>query len=213
MDIVSGVGVLDKAMSVLRALGDHPLALPELTAATGLPRATAHRLTAALEVHGMVRRDRAGRYELGDQLVTLGRAAGVQRPLADRARPVLAALARETGESVQLFVREGDRRRCLVAVESSHGLRWIVPEGALLPLDVGSSGRLLGGDHEPGRRGWLASVGEREPGVASVSAPVLDGDGRIAGAVSVSGPVERLGSAPGERFGEAVVAAARRLSS
>ncbi len=211
MDTVSGVGVLDKAMSVLHALERGPLALPALTAATELPRATVHRLATALEAHGMVRRDDDGRYELGAQLVAFGRAAGEQRPLADEARPVLAALARATGESVQLFVREGDRRRCLVAFESAHGLRWIVPEGSLLPLDIGSSGRLLAGD-APGAHGWLESIGEREPGVASVSAPVVRGDVVVA-TVAVSGPIERVGTSPAERFGEAVVDAAAQLSA
>ena len=205
------MGVLDKAMTVLAAIGERRMALPELTEVTGLPRATAHRLASALEVHGMVRRDGDGRYELGQQLVALGRAAAAQQPLAERARPVVAALAEATGESVQLFVREGDRRRCLVAVESAHGLRWIVPEGALLPLDVGSSGRLLAGRDSVGEAGWLESVGEREPGVASVSAPVYDAEHRMVAALAVSGPIERIGREPGARFGADVVAAARRL--
>ena len=62
------------------------------------------------------------------------------------------------------------------------------------------------------RRGWAQSLAEREPGVASVSAPVLDRAGGIAAAVSVSGPVERLGRDPGRRFGDAVLTAAARIS-
>ena len=83
---------------------------------------------------------------------------------------MLRSLRDTTGESVQLFVREGDARRCVISLESPHGLRWIVPEGSLLPLDLGSSGRVLLG--ETTKQGWVESVGEREPGVASVSAPV-----------------------------------------
>ena len=47
------------------------------------------------------------------------------------------------------------------------------------------------------RRGWAQSVGEREPGVASVSAPVRGPSGRVVAAVSVSGPIERLTRTPG----------------
>src|SRR5699024_11737366 len=47
------------------------------------------------------------------------------------------------------------------------------------------------------RRGWAQSVGEREPGVASVSAPVRATSGRVVAAVSVSGPIERLSRPPG----------------
>jgi DNA-binding IclR family transcriptional regulator len=110
---------------------------------------------------------------------------------------------------VQLFVREGDQRRCVLSLESTHGLRWIVPQGALLPLDVGSAGRVLSG--EPSRNGWIQSVGEREAGVASVSAPIVAADGSVVAAVSVSGPIERLTRQPGRRFGASVVAAARRI--
>ena len=58
----------------------------------------------------------------------------------------------------------------------------IVPEGAVLPLDVGSAGRVLGG--ETSTTGWVESVGEREPGVASVSAAVHV-DEQLVAAVSV----------------------------
>src|SRR3712207_8724030 len=46
------------------------------------------------------------------------------------------------------------------------------------------------------RRGWAHSIAEREPGVASLSAPVRDPAGVVLGAVSISGPVERLGRRP-----------------
>ncbi|MET0323803.1 MAG: helix-turn-helix domain-containing protein [Ilumatobacteraceae bacterium] len=212
MDTVSNVGVLDKAVAVLRALERvGPVGLSDLQSATGLPRATAHRLATALEQHGLVRRDRDGRFELGLGLVGLGQAAADGFPLAELARPTVVALRDETGESVQLFVREHDGRRCVVSLQSSHGLRWIVPEGALLPLAVGSAGRVLTG--AVGEDGWIESVEEREAGVASVSAPVRGGDGDVLAAVSISGPVERLSRQPGHRFGAQVVAAAAKIAA
>lgn len=206
MDIVTGVGVLDKAMNVLRAVAESPRGLSQLQAATGLPRATAHRLASALEAHGILRRDGEGRFELGHGLVSLGQQSLERFPLVDVVRPVARSLRDATGESVQLFVREGNQRRCVLSLESAHGLRWIVPEGSLLPLDVGSSGRLLAG--QTAKTGWIHSVGEREAGAASVSAPVRNADGKIVAALSVSGPVERLSKQPGKRFGDAVTTAA-----
>ena len=201
------------------------------------------------------------------------------------AGPVLARLHEATGESVQLYVRSGDRRLCVAARDAGTGLRDSVPVGALLPLDVGSGGKVLlawspdalhrsspapspaesdgpraqgrgpvarsrgrrgaaacasaraapaaAGAGAPGlaraarsrmaqpngagpggpppadrsagewaaelaavrKRGWAASVAEREPGVASVSAPVL-ADGQLLGALCVSGPASRIGQAP-----------------
>lgn len=212
MESVSGVGVLDKAVVVWRALLEHgPLTLADLTKHGDLPRATTHRLAAALEAHGLVRRTDDGRYALGRWLVTLGRAAEAADSLVDIARPILEALRNETGESVQLYVREGDVRRCVVSLQSPHGLRWIVPEGSLLPLGAGSAGHVLLGE-ATGRHGWLQSIGEREAGVASVSAPVRDARGELRAAVSVSGPIERLSNQPGRRFGAAVVRAAEQLA-
>ncbi len=209
--ILSGVGVLDKAAALLGALEERPRALADLVAATGLSRATAHRLATALEDHGLVRRDPDGRFALGLRLVALGRAAADALPLREAARPALEALRDATGESVQLYVREGDRRVCIESLESPHGLRTIVRLGAALPLDRGSAGRVLEAEPAALQRGWAESVEEREPGVASVSAPVLDRDGAVRAAVSVSGPIPRTGRQPGRRYATAVVEAARRV--
>jgi DNA-binding IclR family transcriptional regulator len=211
MDIVTGVGVLDKAVHVLRAVAERPRSLAALQSATGLPRATAHRLAVALEAHGLLRRDEEGRFDLGPELASLGREAAQRFPLADIALPIVERLRDETGESAQLFVREGRSRRCVLSLQSPHALRWIVPEGVLFPLDVGSAGRVLSGETAP--VGWIESVEEREPGVASVSAAVVDTAGELVGAISVSGPVERMSRRPGQVFGSRVVAAARALSA
>ena len=210
MDIVTGVGVLDKAVHVLRAVADQPRSLQALQAATGLPRATAHRLAVALESHGLLRRDPDGRFDLGPELGALGRIVAERFPLAEQALPALLALRDETGESTQLFVREGANRRCVLSLQSPHALRWIVPEGVLFPLDVGSAGRVLSGI--TGVDGWVASVEEREAGVASVSAAVSDATGAVVAAVSVSGPIERMTRQPGVRFGAPVVAAAGAIA-
>lgn len=207
---VSGVGVLDKAVTILDVLEAGPAALTDLAGAAGLPRATAHRLAVALETHGLVGRDAGGRFVLGGRLVALARAAGPgRRTLAEVASPALRALRDQTGESAQLYVASGSERICVVSLESPHSLRTMVAVGAALPMDRGSAARALVGEAS-GRRAWVQSVEERERGVASVSAPVARG-GSIVAAVSVSGPLERTSRSPGRRYGEAVVAAGRRV--
>jgi len=205
MDTVSGIGVLDKAVSVLDAVEGRPLSLAGLVEVTGLSRATAHRLAVALEVHGLLGRDAAGRFTLGPRLTGLD--------LPSLARPALEALRDTTGESAQLYVRRGDRRLCVASLESPHGLRTIVPVGMSLPLEVGSAGKVLGGDAGT----WAQSVEERERGVASVSAPVRNPAGEVVAAVSVSGPIERTTRTPGRRYATAVLEAAaaiqRQMSS
>ena len=231
MDNSSGVGVLDKAASVLSALEAGPATLAQLVTATGLARPTAHRLAVALEYHRMVTRDIQGRFVLGPRLSELATAAGEDRLLAT-AGPVLSALRDHTGESAQLFRRQGDQRACVAAAERPIGLRDSIPVGATLPMTAGSAAQVLLAWEEPDRlhrglqaasfnatvlsgvrrRGWSQSIAEREAGVASVSAPVRGPSGRVVAAVSISGPVERLTKQPGRIHAGAVVAAANRLS-
>jgi len=217
----SGVGVLDKAVSILSTL----------EAGTGIARPTAHRLAVALEFHRLVARDLTGRFVLGPRSAELGAAAGEDRLLA-AAAPALSALRDATGESAQLYRRQGDLRICVAVAERLSGLRDSVPVGAALTMQAGSAAQILLAweDSEKihrgltnarftaaqlsadRRRGWAQSVGEREAGVASVSAPVRAPNGKVIAAVSISGPIERLGRQPGRIHAAAVVATAARLT-
>ncbi|NHC44672.1 IclR family transcriptional regulator [Motilibacter aurantiacus] len=231
MDKSSGVGVLDKAAVVLGALEAGPMTLAGLVAATGLARPTAHRLAVALEHHRLVGRDLQGRFVLGPRLGELAAAAGEDRLVAVSG-PVLTQLQESTGESAQLYRRQGEDRVCVAAAERPYGLRDTIPVGATLSMQGGSAAQVLLAWEEPERmhhglreavfsatalaavrrRGWAQSVGEREPGVASVSAPVRGPGGRVVAAVGVSGPIERLTRQPGRVHAPAVVAAAARLT-
>ncbi|MDQ1466841.1 MAG: hypothetical protein QOH10_1256 [Actinomycetota bacterium] len=221
----TAVQTLDRAVLLLEVVADDgPIALAGLVEATGLTRPTVHRLVRALEDHGLLGRDGQGRMRLGGRLVGWGARAGRSLGLAQVAGPVLEALLARTGESAQLYVREGDRRVCVASAERTSGLRDTVPLGASLPLTAGSGGAVLlawAADAERfptvarlaevRDRGWAESVGEREAGVASVSAPVRDATGAVLGAVSVSGPVDRLGRRPGARLAGPVLEAAAAL--
>ncbi len=231
MDETSGVGVLDKAAMVLAALESGPMTLAGLVASTGLARPTAHRLAVALEHHRLVGRDLQGRFVLGPRLAELAAAAGEDRLLAT-AGPILARLRDITGESAQLYRRQAEVRVCVAAADRPSGLRDSIPVGSQLSMSAGSAAQVLLAWEEPDRlqrgladanfsavaltgvrrRGWAQSVAEREPGVASVSAPVRSPGGKVIAAVSVSGPIERLTRQPGRLHAAAVMAAAERLS-
>lgn len=218
-------------MAVLHAVAKEPCGLAELCSRTGLPRATAHRLAVGLEVHRLLRRGSDGRWRPGAALAEL--AGGVADPLVEAAASVLPKLRDITGESVQLYRRDGMHRICVSAAEPPSGLRDTVPVGAQLPMTAGSGAKVLAawadatiqrslltdavfGERsllEVRRRGWAQSVAEREPGVASVSAPVRDSSGSVVAAVSVSGPIDRMGRRPGARWAQDLLAAADALRS
>ena len=61
------------------------------------------------------------------------------------------------------------------------------------------------------RRGWAQSSAQREPGVASLSAPAFGPSGEVQAAVSLSGPVDRLAT-PTQTQVQALLSAAARLS-
>jgi DNA-binding IclR family transcriptional regulator len=231
----SGVGVLDKAVSVLAAVESGPATLAQLVAATGLARPTTHRIAVALEHHRLLARDVQGRFILGPRVAELASAAGEDRLLAV-SQPILIQLRDATGESAQLYRYAGGRggadiRVCVAAAERSSGLRDTVPVGSALPMTAGSAAQILLAWEEGERmhrglrgakftastlagvrrRGWAASAAEREIGVASVSAPVRGAGGKVLAAISVSGPIERLTRSPGRLHANAVVAAGERI--
>jgi DNA-binding IclR family transcriptional regulator len=226
----SGIGVLDKAVGVLHAISESPCALAELCERTGLPRATAHRLAAGLEFHRLLARDADGRWQVGPALAEL--ATHASDPLLTAAGAILPELREITGESVQVYRRDGHTRVCVAALEPAAGLRDTVPVGARLPMTAGSAARVLLAYcddvtrqavlpsaafservlAEVRRRGWAQSVAEREPGVASVSVPVHDGSGAVIAAVSVSGPIDRMGRQPGARWADDLLSASSALT-
>ncbi len=88
------------------------------------------------------------RYRLGRQAFLLGRAAGKTLGF-DAAMPMLERLAEETGESVNLVVRDGDQGLVVLRVESQQPLRFMQSVGARIPLYCTSTGKVLlafGGD-------------------------------------------------------------------
>ncbi|MGZ8802657.1 MAG: IclR family transcriptional regulator [Mycobacterium sp.] len=226
----SGIGVLDKAVGVLHAVAQSPCGLADLCERTELPRATAHRLAVGLEVHRLLARDGDGQWRLGPAVTEL--AGHVRDPLLSAGAAVLPRLRELTGESVQLYRREGSARICIAALEPPAGLRDTVPVGTRLPMNAGSGAKVLLAYADTAtqqavlpsatftdrtlaevrKRGWAQSAAEREPGVASVSAPVRDGRGIVIAAVSVSGPIDRMGRRPGARWAADLVAAADALT-
>ena len=227
----SGIGVLDKAVGVLHAVADSPCGLAELCERTGLPRATAHRLAAGLESAPAA--EPATATAAGGSVPRLTELAGhVNDPLLAAGAVVLPRLREITGESVQLYRREGTSRICVAALEPPAGLRDTVPVGTRLPMTAGSGAKVLLAYADAAtqqavlptamftdrtlaevrKRGWAQSAAEREPGVASVSAPVRDGRGAVIAAVSVSGPIDRMGRRPGARWAADLLAAADALT-
>lgn len=222
----SGINVIDRSVAIVKAAATGPRSLAQLCELTGLPRATVHRLATALEVHGILARDDNGLWRQGTALTSAGSS------LLDAARPIMTALVDTTRESVQLYQRSGTSRTCVAAVELSSGLRDTVPVGSRLPLTSGSAAKVILAHSSPElvdailpdarfdraelarvrETGLAESVSEREVGLASLSAPVMDPSGSLIAVLSISGPVERLRPSPLAVWGAELREAAAELN-
>ncbi|WP_368092991.1 IclR family transcriptional regulator, partial [Bifidobacterium bifidum] len=161
----------------------------------------------------------------------LAAAAGEDR-LLTAAGPILQTLLDRTGESAQIYRRQGDQRVCIAAVERASGLRDSIPVGAMLSMEAGSAAQILLAWEDSERlhqglrhakftaaklaavrkRGWSESVNEREEGVCSISAPIRNASGQVIAAISISGPSGRMGNSPGRRYAPLVMAAGKYLT-
>lgn len=218
----SGIKVLDRSIALIDAVASGEKTLSELSADTGLPRATTHRLATALEVHQILVRTDSGAWAIGPALARYATLAPSK--IIDAAKPIMADLVAATNESVQLYELTGSSRTCVAAVEPPSGLTHTVPVGSQLPLDRGSAAKVFAAhnlvdapftDEEMATvrsTGIAESVAEREVGLASVSTPIYGANGAVLAVLSISGPVERLKPTPAEKWGPELRAAASKLT-
>ncbi|QIL73767.1 IclR family transcriptional regulator (plasmid) [Diaphorobacter sp. HDW4B] len=221
-DSSGGVTAVTRALHLLEAfeLGESHLSLSELSRRCGLHKTTVLRLARTLALSGyMVQRD-DGEWRLGPASGWLGARYQAGFDVQNELEPALRELTQQSGESAAFYVREGNVRTCLVRVEGPQALRHHARMGEGLPLDQGSPGRVLlafAGEQGPvyeeiRKRGFHWSIGEREQGVSTVSAPVFGMHWRLLGALCISGPASRLPQSRLEELAPMVMAAATKLS-
>ncbi|QHE87341.1 IclR family transcriptional regulator [Hydrogenophaga sp. BPS33] len=139
----------------------------ELADAMNLPKSTAHRLLTNLvgvRLLQMARRPEGDHYALGSLVGELSGAAFMWRPLVQHAKPELAAVRDDTGETVAIHMLYGNRRVLLDQVVSYHQLRWVYGHHmAPMPLKAGATGKMFLAMLEPHE---LEEVLRRELGQA-----------------------------------------------
>jgi DNA-binding IclR family transcriptional regulator len=230
----------DRALAILAAFTESrpEVGVSELARELGMHKSTVSRLLGTLEARGLVRR--AGdRFLPGPELARLGSLAAQGLALLPVARPELARLAEETGETVNLAVRQGDRALNVHQVATAHFVGLTDWAGRATPLHATANGKVLlaygdGGvpavleaitertivdrhalEEELERtksRGYAQAVEELEAGLNSVAAPVFDASGGCLAAVSVAGPSYRVSEERLDSIGAACADAAGEIS-
>lgn len=140
------MSAIDKVFTLIDVLAarEEPYGLTELSRASGLDKATTHRLLEAMIRHGYVTKlDEPAQYELSMKLWMLGSRVVARRPLLQLAQQPLRELAEMSGETVYLSVCEGLKAVYLAKIDSRHPLRAHTPIGGRVPLYCGSTGKAL----------------------------------------------------------------------
>jgi DNA-binding IclR family transcriptional regulator len=135
---------VERASQVLAAFSlDTPwLSLTDLAARAQLPKATTHRLAAALKASGLLTQVADGRYGLGIRLLELGAIMRENLDALQLCRPAIDAVAAASGETVLLSIVDWSTSETMLvgrrdsphplAVGSPVGLRQSIPPGGAL---------------------------------------------------------------------------------
>ncbi|SMG51720.1 IclR family transcriptional regulator [Paenibacillus aquistagni] len=214
------VRAVERALDILMCFAqDQDLTLTEIAGRIGLNKSTVHRLIATLEERGFILRN-GDKLRLGYRVWELAANLTQMDDPAQLLLPEMERLRDQLGETVSLYVQDGDARIRIQAVQSNQAIRRVAPVGARLPLYVGASSKILLAFvpveererilnmmdwpanldqptylkqlDEVRAEGFALSMEEREPGAAAVAVPVFGRDQQLAAALSISGPVSRL---------------------
>ncbi|MEJ8570600.1 IclR family transcriptional regulator [Microbaculum marinum] len=138
---------VQRAASILKLLAGEAttgLRLSDISRKAGLGKATTHRLLAALSEAGFAYQSPENRrYFLGYEIIRLGYLA-TRYDIAHLARPALLRIARETGDTVFVSVREGLDALCLERQVGGYPIKTLTLDaGDRRPLGVGAGSLVL----------------------------------------------------------------------
>jgi IclR family transcriptional regulator, KDG regulon repressor len=180
------VAILDAFAGVNRRdvgqTGPAPLGVADLSRALGLSKGTVSRYLRRLEDAGVLQRLPDRRYVLGSRVHEWGQAAALGGDVRSWARPEMEALVARFGETVSLFVRDGDAAVCIDQVDGRYPIRLSAAVGRHLSLHAGGSPRLLFA---------FAPDAERDAFLARAPFPALT-PATITGAASLRRAAERV---------------------
>ncbi|HVV26982.1 MAG TPA: IclR family transcriptional regulator [Rhizomicrobium sp.] len=216
-----GSQTLVRGLEVLEAVAAGVNNLADLAAAVRLNRSTAHRLASTLvERRYLSFMPRYG-YGLGPKALEIGYQARMQLNIPRIAREHLEKLAAQTGDTVHLGVRDGNRALYLDKIPGRRRIEISSRVGELQPLRSTGLGKALVLDEsetrlrelyrcesgqrysvpetawlrrmrEYARNGYAFDLEENEDRIRCVAAPIRDATGSIKAAVSVSSAAQYM---------------------
>jgi DNA-binding IclR family transcriptional regulator len=223
------IGAAERAITVLDTLAEAgELGTNEIARRTGMTPSTVSRQLGTLASTGLVERvASSGRYRLGIRLVHLANAVLARLDVREVARPHLVALVEATGETATLSVPGDEDAITVDFVPGAHQIQPVSRLGRPSVAHATSAGKVLlafSGRELPGgtfrafttatitdpqalateieqvrERGWAQAVGEREPGLTAIAAPVRSARGELKAILALQGPSARFDSSAVEQ--------------
>lgn len=134
---------IERALALLEYMADSggEAGITELSASTGLPIPTIHRLLRTLVTVGYVRQEHSRRYALGPKLIRLGDSA--QQLVGVWVRPYLLELTEVTGETANLAMIDRDVMVYVAQVPSRHTMRMFTEVGRKAPVHATGVGKAI----------------------------------------------------------------------
>jgi DNA-binding IclR family transcriptional regulator len=240
----AGMRAVERAVHVLNVLSERPsgLSLVDLARSTGIPMTTLHRLLAVLRSASLVAETPTGLYTVGVGSVVLARAFLDGVDLRDVAKPEMAAVVAQTGETCHLGVLASVHIVYLEKVDSPHPVRMHSTVGGTNPAISTAIGRAIlanspesvvldvveGSERLFGMRldkksiavlldhvrasGYSTDLQDNEMGICCVGAPIFDHTGHVVAGLSVSTPASRFDRSCVQEIGGLLAAASGRVS-
>jgi IclR family acetate operon transcriptional repressor len=217
-DNVRAVG---RALEILLAFKsqDTDLSVSDLLKRVDLSRPTLYRLIYTLEEHGFLSSyGDPQKFRLGPSVAKLAHVWNATLDLAGIAEPVMRKIWEATGETVALFISEGESRLCISEIQSNHPLNFKRGVGYSEKIERGATGRAilasrknsaadlkhyseslkisikkLEGELDKVRQlGYSTSHNELIQGAVAIAVPFFDKSGDVAGSIGVFGPEVRM---------------------
>jgi IclR family KDG regulon transcriptional repressor len=213
---------VEKSIRLISELNKQPRQTPAgLSKILGISRTATYRLLWTLEKHKVVVVNQNSEYSLGPFFFSTGLRHQLETGLIDISLPSMMRLRNETSETVGIYFAQSAEIVCGEILESPYELRRVTRPGDSLPMTSGAVGKCYlawriaelhnqieflssAGVEKDDMDKWLkllaeirntgysVSWEERVPGGAAISAPILDRQGKLRAAISISGPIGRI---------------------
>ena len=239
---VPGAQTLARGLRIIEFLvaQNEPQRPSQIAHSLGLERSAVYRLLGELQSNSFVAREaNTGRFTVGTGLIALSALVIRRVDLRRAAMPLMEQLSLATNETVSLHIRQGRNRVCVEAIPSRQVVGHAAALGEIVPLYEGPSSKAILAFVEPNegvdiveqaqlsrkersallavldeirQRGYVASVGDRSPAVAGISAPVFGFDG-VRGSLTITGPTGRWDEAAMQSAAPLLLKASKELSA